>query len=645
VSVTRIAPLPSLHAEEFDAQAHEEMLRSWWTPYGPLRWFMRTDHKTIGLRYIVTALVMLAFGGLEALAIRIQLSRPENTFLTPDQYDQFFTMHGTTMMFLFAVPVMLGVGVYLVPLMIGTRELAFPRLNAFGYYTYLIGCLLLNVAFLFNTGPDSGWFAYVPLSGPEYAPGKRMNVWAQTITFGEISMMCVAVNLIVTILKHRAPGMSLNRMPLFVWSMFVTGFMVLFAMTTVATASFMLASDRLIATHFFNPAEGGDALLWQHLFWYFAHPEVYIIFVPATGIVSQLVTTFTRRPVLGYTAMVLAMVATGFISFGVWVHHMFATGIPQMGESFFSASSMLVTIPNGLQIFFWIATIWLGRPVLKLPMLFVLGFFFILVRGGLTGVMLASVAFDLQAHDTFFVVAHLHDVLIGGAVFPLIGALYYWYPKWTGRMASESLGKLSFWLLFIGQNLTFFPMHITGLEGMPRRQYTYLVESGWGTLNLVSSIGAFILASGVLVLVFNLVASLRRGSPAPENPWDADTLEWGTTSPPLVYNFLFIPFVQGRNALWDRTADAPKVVGLRTDRRNLLNTTALDAEPDIVHEVPDGTIWPFIAALGVGATFISLIFTPWAIPIGMLLVTPPLVLWGFPRHGKAHPENLVVEHP
>ena len=632
-------------AHDSDAGAHEQMRRTWAAPEGFTGWFQRIDHKHIGVRYVLTALVFFVLGGLEALAMRIQLAKPENTFLNPDLYNQFFTMHGTTMMFLFAVPVMMGAGILLVPLMIGTRDVAFPRLNAFGYYMYLFGGLLLYGGFLTNTGPDAGWFAYTPLSGPEYSPGKRVDVWAQTITFTEFAMLICAVNLITTIFKQRAPGMSLNRMPLYVWTMLIVSFLVVFGMTTVATSSFMLASDRLVGTHFFNHAEGGDALLWQHLFWFFAHPEVYIIFLPASGFISVMLPAFTRRPVFGYTALVLAALAIGVISMGVWVHHMFATGIPQIGESLFSASSMLITIPNGVQIFCWLATIWAGRIVLRLPMLFILGFFFIFVRGGLTGVMLGAVSFDLQAHDTFFVVAHLHDVLIGGAVFPLLGAICYWYPKFSGRMLSDTLGKLSFWLLFIGENLTFFPMHLTGLEGMPRRNYTYLAESGWEGLNLLSTIGAFVIALGALTFVLNLVVSRRRGAPAPDNPWDADTLEWSTSSPPPAYNYLHIPFVQGRDGLWDQTPDAPIIVGSRTDRRELLLTTVLDAEPDLRHFTPGPTPWPFVAAVTTGGMLIALIFTPWALPIGLLVMTPAFVAWGFPRHDQVHEEDLVEMHP
>jgi cytochrome c oxidase subunit 1 len=506
---------------------------------------------------------------------------------------------------------------------------AFPRLNIYGYFVYLIGGLLLYTGFLLNTGPDAGWFSYVPLSGPAYSPGKRVDVWAQMITFTEISALAGAIIIIGTVFKMRAPGMSLNRLPLFVWAQLVTSFMIIFAMPAVMLASSLLASDRLIDTHFFNPAEGGDAILYQHLFWFFGHPEVYIIFIPGLGFISSIVAAFARNKIFGYTAMVLSLIATGFIGFGLWVHHMFATPIPQMGQSFFTAASMIITIPTGVQIFCWIATLWTGKLNIKTPLLFIFGFFAIFIVGGLTGVMLASVPLDLQIHDTFFVVAHLHYVLIGGAVFPLFGAFYYWIPKWTGRMLSERAGRWNFALMFIGFNLVFFPMHQLGLSGMPRRVYTYLPESGWGTLNLIASIGAFILAVGVLVFIINFLWAWRAGEVAGDNPWAADTLEWSVSSPPPHYNFHNIPVVQGRYALWEMTPDAPVVRGLKTHKRETLVTSVLDAEPELTFDIPGPTIWPFLVALATGVTFIAGIFTPWAFLVGAILTGAALTGWFF----------------
>ena len=625
-----------------ESRERAELDRTWRSPSGLVGWFMHVDHRSIGMRYIVTALVFFALGGLGALVMRFQLSRPESSFIGPDLYNQIFTMHGTTMMFLFAVPVMEGMGIYLVPLMIGTRNVAFPRLNAFGYYLFLIGGIFLWVMFFLNTGPDAGWFAYTPLAGPQFSPGKRIDTWAQLITFTEVSALVVAVELIVTIFRQRAPGMSLNRMPLFVWSMLVMSFMIIFAMPAVMLDSSFLILDRLVGTHFFNPAAGGDAMLWQHLFWFFGHPEVYIIFIPALGMVSAVVATFCRRPIFGYTAMVLSLVATGFLGFGLWVHHMFATGLPQLGESFFTAASIMIAVPSGVQIFCWLATLWGGRPRFDTPLLFMAGFVALFVLGGLTGVMIASVPFDLQVHDTFFIVAHFHYVLIGGAVFPLFGAFYYWFPKATGRIMHERAGKWNFWLFFIGFNLTFFPMHILGLEGMPRRVYTYPVEMGWGGLNLLASIGAAIIAISLLVFFGNVVWSVRSGAVAGDDPWGAPSLEWATSSPPPSYNFLYPPTVRGRYALWTATGDQPVVVGLRTDRPEILVTTALDAAPEHRVILPGPTIWPFVLAITVSIGFVVSIFNPWGVPLGIALSLPPAIGWFWPR-GEAH--HLAAEQP
>ena len=603
-------------------------------------WMTTVDHKSVAKRYVATAFVFFLLAGLEAAIMRAQLARPENNVLGPDAYNQFFTMHGTTMMFLFAVPIMIALGIYLVPLMVGTRNICFSRLNALGYWTFLIGGVLLYSAFAVNSGPDAGWFAYVPLAGPQYGAGKRVDIWAQMITFTEIAALIAAVELIATIFKQRAPGMSLNRIPIFVWTILVTSFMVLFAMPAVAVVSQFLAADRLISTHFFNPAEGGDALLWQHLFWFFGHPEVYIMFLPGTGIISSVLPAFTRRPVYGYPAIVLSIFATGFMAFGLWVHHMFATPVPQLGQTFFTAAGAMIAIPNGIQIFCWIATIWTGRPIFGTPFLFALGGIIILVIGGLTGVMVASVPFDLQVHDTYFVVAHLHYVIFGGVVFPLFAGLYYWFPKFTGRMLSETAGRWHFWLMFIGVNVTFFPMHELGMEGMPRRVYTYLEGTGWGDLNLVASIGATIIFASVAIFVVTSLYSWRRGRIAPANPWDADTLEWATTSPPPSYNFAYIPVVRSRNALWEPGDTRPVVTGLSTERAETLVTTLLDAEPDARHADPGPSIWPFILALTIGVFFIVLIFSTWGFVIGSLLSFGALAGWAYPRRDTRAAEKI-----
>ncbi len=619
---------PDLSPENLERE-RVELEETWRQPSGVIGWLSNTDHKTVALRNIVSAFIFFAFGGILALFMRLQLARPDGQVLGPDLYNQFFTTHGSSMMFLFAVPVMEAMGLYLVPLMVGTRSVPFPRLNAYGYFVYLIAGILLYVGLILNIGPDAGWFAYVPLSGPEFGTGKRVDLWSQMVSLTEIAALVGAAQIIVCVFKQRAPGMSLNRIPLYVWSMVVTAFMIVFAMPAVMLSSTLLSMDRLtsVSTHFFNAAEGGDPILWQHLFWFFGHPEVYIIFIPATGFVSAIITTFSRRKTFGYVALVLTMISTAFIGFGVWVHHMFATPLPQLGQSIFTASSMLIVIPNGVQIFCWIATLWLGRLNLKTPLIFVLGFFAIFVLGGLTGVMLASVPLDLQLHDTFFVVAHLHYVLIGGAVFPLFGAIYYWFPKFTGRMLNEKAGIANFIFLFIGFNLVFFPMHILGLDGMPRRIYTYVPETGWGNLNMLATIGAFVMAIAVIVFVSNVVYSIYKGPPAGDNPWGADTLEWSIPSPPPEYAFQNIPVVQGRHALWERTKDVAVVTGLHTRIREVLCTTIHDALPEHRYALNGPSIFPLLLALVTGGTFITFMFTPWSIPAGMTLTFFVLLGW------------------
>jgi cytochrome c oxidase subunit I+III len=621
-----------------DDALHAQLEKTWAPAKGPFRWFMQVDHHILGKRFIITAFLWFGLGGILATLMRIQLSRPENTFLSADQYNQIFTLHGVTMMFLFAVPVMEAVAVYMIPLMTGSRGLAFPRLTAYSYYMFLFAGIMIYVAFFLNMAPDAGWFTYLPLAGPEFSPGKRVDIWAQLVNFTEISALAVALELIVTILKQRAPGMSINRMPLYVWSMLITAFMIVFAMPAVMVASNYLALDRLVGTHLFNPPEGGDPLLWQHLFWFFGHPEVYIIFVPALGMISSVITAFCRRQVFGYTAMVLSQVATGFIAFGLWVHHMFATGLPQSALSYFTAASMMISIPTGIQVFCWIATIWMGKPVYKPPLMFILGFFGIFIIGGLSGVMVASVPLDLQLHDTFFVVAHLHYVLIGGAVFPLLGALYYWYPKFTGRLMNDRLGHVSFWLSFIGFNMVFFPMHKLGLIGMPRRIYTYVADTGWGPLNFLASMGVLVLGSGLLLYIGNALVSAKRGAVATADPWNGGTLEWATLSPPAHYNFVHTPTVSGHEPLWHAPEHAPIVTGLSTTSKEVLITRTFDAEPDHRYVYPAPTPWPFLAALATGGMFVGLLFTAWALVIGLPIASAMVIAWFWPTTPKKEGE-------
>jgi cytochrome c oxidase subunit 1 len=618
---------------------HRQRLeQTWGRPRGFWGWFTTVHHTDIGIRYMVTSFIFFLLGGVLAGLMRLQLSLPENPLMGPDRYNQVFTVHGSTMIFLFAVPMLFqGFGVYLVPLMCGARNIAFPRLNAFGYYIYLGGGLLLWIGLLLNIGADAGWFSYIPLSGPQFSPGKRVDFWAQMITFTEVSALASAICLATTILRYRAPGMTLNRMPILLWEKLIISMMVIFAMPSVMVVSGLLLLDRLIGTQFFNPAEGGDVLLYQHLFWFFGHPEVYIIFLPGAAIISTLVPVFWRRHIFGYTPIVVSVVGAGFLGFGVWVHHMFATGIPQLSESFFTAASLIIVIPTATQFFCWIATMWNGTLQFRIPVLWAFGFFFIFLIGGLSGVMLASVPLDIQVHDTYFVVAHFHYVLIGGALFPMFAGLYYWMPKMTGRMLDERLGRWHFWLFLVGFNMTFFTMHFLGLRGMPRRIYTYSPDMRWSSLNLVATSGVMFMTAGLLVFLWNFFRSMKLGEICGDNPWKAGSLEWGTASPPPVYNFEYLPTVNGREALWEALPNQPVVTGIRDDIPEVLVTHGLDAEPDYLEESADESIWPFFAAVATSGAFVGSIFTAWAIPIGAVPVLITMLGWLWPRGASPSP--------
>jgi cytochrome c oxidase subunit I+III len=617
----------------------DELARVWQQDPGFFGWLTVVNHKNIGLRFIATGFAMFVLAGLLALLMRLQLAWPQLNIISPQVYNQVFTMHGTTMMFLFAVPIMEGIGIYLVPLMLGARDMAFPRLNAFGYWVYLIAGITLYVSLILGIAPDAGWFNYVPLASREFSPGLNIDFYATLITFLEVSALVAAVELIATVFKCRAPGMTLNRMPLFVWSQLVMSFMIVFAMPLVMAATAMLALDRTVGTHFYRPELDGNPVLWQHLFWAFGHPEVYIILVPGLGIISMVVATMARHANVGYLWLVLSFVAVGFLSFGLWVHHMFAVGLPLLGMNFFAAASSMITITSGIQVFSWIATIWAGRPRMNVAFLWILGFFFVFIRGGITGVMVASVPFDWQVHDTYFVVAHLHDVLIGGAVFPLLAGIYYWYPKVTGRFMSERLGLWNFWLVLIGYNITFFTMYLTGFAGMPRRVYSYLPDLGWNWLNLISTAGAVLLAAGFLLFFVNLVLSSRRGAPAGRDPWGGNTLEWSVASPPPPYNFRTFPIVRSRNPLWDQPGWDPEAIEggdrilLEADRgwREQLGTTLLDARPESRIVLPASSIWPLLTAAAVAVIFIGVMFDVIFVPIGALLVFITIFGWTYPR--------------
>jgi cytochrome c oxidase subunit 1 len=618
-----------------------------WSDKPGIKGFLEAnDHKRTGKRFIVTALLFFSAAGVLAALMRLQLAFPDSRIVGPDLYNQLFTMHGTTMMFIFAVPVMQGMGIYLVPLMIGTRNTAFPRMTACAYWLYLLGALTLWTGFATNTGADAGWFSYVPLAGPQYGIGKRADIWNNLVNLTEAMGLMVAVDLATTILKMRAPGMSLRRMPIFVWATLVASIMIIFAMPSVMLAANLVQFDRMFATHFFNPAEGGDVLLWQHLFWFFGHPEVYFIFIPALGFVSTIIPTFARRPLFGHMAVVLSLIGTGFLAFGLWVHHMFATNLPELGKGFFTAMSMMIAIPTAVQIFCWIATLWTGRLHLRVPLLYVLAFFVILVLGGMTGIMVGAVPFDLQVHDTYFVVAHLHYVLLGGAVFPLFGAFFYWFPKVTGRLLNERLGRWEFWLFFIGFNVTFFPMHLLGLAGMPRRIYTYGVETGWGALNLIATIGAAMIALSMLLFVINVARSRTSGERAGDDPWGAPTLEWSTHSPPPPFNFVALPVVASRVPLWAREADEPThVSGLSAQTREGLVTTVLDALPDVRYSYPSPTIWPFIAAITVVLWLYWSNVTPSGMWYGLIPPAIAFIAWYWPTKKETAEQLLLQRRP
>jgi cytochrome c oxidase subunit I+III len=624
----------------------DQLRQTWEDKPGLIGRLSSNDHKVIGMRFIVTALAFFLAAGVLGGLMRHQLARPDGDLMGPDLYNQVFTMHGTAMMFLFAVPVMQGLALYLVPLMVGTRNTAFPRMSAAAYWIYLIGGLTLFTGFAFNTGADAGWFSYVPLSGPEYGIGKRSDFWNNLVNFTEAMGLMVAVDITVVILKMRAPGMSLRRMPLFCWAMLVTSLMIIFSMPTVMLGANLVQFDRMLGTHFFNPAEGGDALLWQHLFWFFGHPEVYFIFIPGLGFISSIIPTFARRPMFGHDAIVLSLIATGFLSFGLWVHHMFATNIPELGKSFFTAMSFMIAIPTSIQLFCWIATLATGRLHMRTPLLFIMGFFWILLIGGMTGLLLGAVAVDLQVHDTYFVVAHLHYVLIGGAVFPLFAAFYYWFPKLTGKLLDERMGRWQFWLFFIGVNVCFFPMHQLGLEGMPRRIYTYATETGWGPLNGIATVGAIMVDLAMIVFVANVIRTLRSRERAPDNPWGAATLEWATPSPPPPFNFAALPVVTSREPLWSRDADAPThVVGLSSQVREGLVTTVLDAIPDVRYGYPEPGIWPFLGAVSVSIWLIWSIFSIQGVLWGLIPPTIAFIGWFWPRKEETEKNKSVEKSP
>ena len=622
-----------------DSVDHEaRLLRLWTTSPGLKGFFTSVDHKQIGIRYIVTAFIFLALGGIEALVMRLQLAGPNLSLLTPAQYNQLFSTHGMTMIFLYAAPVLSGFSNYLWPLLLGSRDMAFPRLNALGYWIYLASGIFLYTGFLTGNGPNDGWFNYVPYASRDYNPGLNEDFYALGMVFLGISTTVGAANFIVTAFRTRAPGMSINRLPILVWGTLTASVANLIVVPAVSLAFFLLWMDRQFGTHFFDPAGGGQPLLWQHLFWIFGHPWVYAIVLPAMGMVSDGLPVFCRRPLVGYSLVALSTVATMILGFGVWVHHMFATGLPGLGLSFFSGASIVIVLPSAVAVFAWLATIRLGRPVITTAFLFFSSMILLFVIGGVSGFMTASVPVDWQLTDTYFVVAHLHYVLIGINVFPVVGATYFWFPKMTGRMLNERLGRWNFWTMFLGFNLAFLPMHLTGLLGMPRRVYTYNDYAGWHVLNLITSIGAFVLAIGVLLFFVNVLRSLRIGAVAGSNPWDAPTLEWAVSSPPPPYNFSVIPTLATRHPLWEDRLSSEGAVSsidrgmLLDEGKETIGTSALDGVPDMVLEMPKDSFAPLLLTIALATVFVGLLLKTWlAVGIGGAVATLALLSWFWPR--------------
>jgi cytochrome c oxidase subunit I+III len=631
-TTTDIEPLSAAPPEELRQAQEKRLLQAWKTPTG-WRYWSAVNNSEVGLWYTAMTFFFLLFGGVLALLMRVQLARPNNDFLSAEFYNQAFTVHGSVMMFLFAIPVFEAIAVMFLPQMLGARDLPFPRLSAFGFWCFLLGGIFLSGSILFDAAPRGGWFMYPPLTST-YQPGVGADMWLLGFSFIEIAAIAAAVEMIVGALKTRPPGMRVNLIPLYVWYVLVAAAMILFAFPPLIAGSLLLEVERAFHWPFFNPAGGGDPLLWQHLFWLFGHPEVYIIFLPSVALIVMIVPTFAQRPIVGYSWIVLSAVGTGFLSFGLWVHHMFTTGLPGISLGLFSAASEAVAIPTGVQIFCLIATLFAGRLVKSVPMLYAFGSLVIFVLGGLTGVMVAIAPFDFQAHDTFFVVAHFHYVLIGGALFPIIGGCYYFFPLVNGKQLSERLGKIAFWFAFIGFNVAFLPMHLTGLRGMPRRVFTYAPGLGFDTLNMVSTIGAFILAIGLGIFFWDLVRPKKNQPYAERNPWKAGTLEWVQEMPGKPWGIRSIPEIDGRYPLWEQPnilrdidegrfylPDAEEV------KRESIITSVIDAKPEQCIRLPGPSWITLWAGLTLGGFFIFGTFHWWWPALGSLVVATGVILY------------------
>lgn len=608
-------------------------------------WFTTVDHKKIGILYGATAMLFFAVGGVEALLIRLQLAGPDKSVLSSDEYSQMFTMHGTTMVFLVVMPLAAAFGNYLVPLMIGARDVAFPRLNAFGYWVFLAGGFFLYSSFLLGGAPDGGWFGYAPNTEAAFSPGNRIDFWILGLVITGIGSMTAAVNFIVTTINMRAPGMKMMRMPVFVWMNLIVSFLLLFSMPIVTVALIELLFDRQFGSNFFNVTMGGDPLLWQHLFWLFGHPEVYVLILPAMGIVSEVLPVFSRKPLFGYPVVVFSGIAIGFMGWGVWAHHMFVVGLGPVAVSAFAASTMFIAVPTGVKIFNWLATVWQGKLAMRTPLYFALGFIAMFTVGGLSGVTHAAVPADSQQTDTYYVVAHFHYVLFGGAMFGIFSGIYYWFPKLTGKFLDEGAGKIHFWLMLIGFNMAFGPMHILGLQGQPRRTHSYPEGMGWDTWNLVSTIGAFVIAVSSLVFLANLLKSLRSGAPAGADPWDGRTLEWSISSPPPEYNFAETPHVSERDELWHRKYtedDEGRAV------RRASGEDGLDGPATGHVHLPSPSYFPLLTSIGLPIIGYGVIYNWWAAGIGGFVVLWGLAAWALeppdePDHSDADPGAAPVE--
>jgi cytochrome c oxidase subunit I len=590
-------------------------------------WFTTIDHKKIGILYGVSAFIFFIVGGSEALLIRAQLSKPDNTLLSAGTYNEIFTMHGITMIFLFVMPMSAAFFNYLIPLMIGARDVAFPRLNAFSFWAFLFGGLFIYTSWFLGGAPNGGWFGYAPNSVTD--PSIGMSFYAAGLLITGIASTAGAINLAVTVINMRAPGMSLFRMPVFVWMGLVVQFLLAFSLPIITVALFELLFDRELGTNFFNVAKGGNPLLWQHLFWLFGHPEVYILVLPAFGIISEIIPVFARKPLFGYQFVVFSGIAIGFIGFGVWAHHMFATGLGPVANTAFGISTAIIGIPTGVKIFNWMATLWRGDLHFDTPLLFSIGTVTMFVIGGLSGVTHTIVPSDYQQTDTYYIVAHFHYVLFGGAIFGLFGGLYYWWPKVFGRRLGEGLGKSHFWIMLIGFNLTFGPMHVLGLQGMIRREFTYPASLGLTFWNQVSSVGAFLIALSILVFIVNVVVSSRRSKTHEADPWDGRTIEWTTSSPPPEYNFAEVPQVHALDDFWHRKYAEDKsgrLVRVQAGADDAAAAAHADEAGHGIH-LPNPSFWPIVAALGLPILGYGALFHWWLLPIGAVVMLVSFYGW------------------